>query len=143
MLECDAGVPRGQDGAIGNRLVEELHVVGFGGRIALEQQVRMGVDEAREHGQLRQIDHPRTLRLPLDLPDRPDGLDPLSFDQDGHGALGRIPAAVDQAARFHEDQRRRGARGGRGRLGRRLRRKREGQREREGQWQRRTHRMLL
>jgi len=88
------------------RLVQQLVVVGLRRGVALEQQVRVRVDEARQHRHLGQIDHAGTLRLPLDLGQRADGLDAVAFDQDADARLRRIGSAVDQAARLDEHRRR-------------------------------------
>ena len=102
VLERQARIPRGEDGAVGDRLVEQLLIVGFGGGITLQQQMRMGIDQPGQNGHLGQIDDARGAGLRLHLRQRADRLDPVSFDQDAHVGLGGGGASVDQASGLDE-----------------------------------------
>ena len=103
MLQGQPGVAGTEDGAIGDGLVQELPVVGLRGGVTLEQEVRVGVDEARENRKGREVDDLRRVRLGLELGGGSDGLDALPLDQDAHGRLRRVGAAVDQSASLDED----------------------------------------
>src|SRR5439155_698301 len=114
VLEREPRVARAEDGAVGDRLVQELLVVRLRRGIALEQQMGVGVDEAREHGELREVDHPSGARLPRHLSQRSHGLDPLALDDDADVALCGVGAPVDESACLDEHRRREG--GGPGRV---------------------------
>ena len=80
----------GPDGAVGDRLLEQLLVVVGLGDVALEQDVGVGVDQAGQDGGLREVDDGGVPRGRLeDLVGRADRLDPLPLDQDR--AVGRAP----------------------------------------------------
>ena len=99
--------------------------------------MRMRVDEAWQHRHLGQIDHAGTLRLPLNLGQRADGLDAVAFDQDADTRLRRVGSAVDQAPGLDQDR-------GRGRIGPgclRPRRRRDGEGGEQGETG--SHRGLL
>jgi len=106
VLERDPRVPGGENRAIRRRLIQQLLVVRLRGGVALEQQVRMRVDQSRQHRHLRQIDHTRPARLPLNLRDRADRLDPVALDQDADARLRRVRSPVDQAPGLDEERRR-------------------------------------
>ncbi len=104
VFQRDARVAGAEDRAVGDGLVEQLHVVGLGGRVALQQQVRVDVDEARQHRQLRQIDDLGVgAGLALDLRERPNGFDAVALDEDADVGLRLVGAAVDQAAGFDQN----------------------------------------
>ena len=104
MLQRDAGVARPENRPVGDRLIQQLLVVVGAGDVTLQEQVRVGVDHARQHGHRREIDHARVARLRLYLGERADRLDALAFYQDPHASLDRLAAAVDQATRLDENR---------------------------------------
>ena len=111
VLQGEARVARRENRAVGDRLVQELRVVRLGGGIALQQEVRVRVDEARQHRHLREIDDLRVLRLRLHLGQRTDGADAVTVDEDADVGLYLVGAAVDEATGL--DQGRLRPRGGR------------------------------
>src|SRR5690242_8002621 len=63
------------------------------------------VDEARQHGHLRQIDQAHAPGLRLDLRERADRLDAVSVDEDPGTDERRVGAAIDQPTGLDQDER--------------------------------------
>ncbi len=103
MLQGEPRVAGGKDGAIGGRLFEQLVFVFLRGDIALEQQVRMSVDQSGEHGHLAEVDDAGVGRLPLDLRQRADRPNPFAFDENSYIGLRGGRSAIDQATCFDQD----------------------------------------
>ena len=72
---------RGADGAIGDRLLEQLLVVIGLGDVSLQQNMRVGVDQAGQDGRSRQVDL-LGAGGNFDLAGRSDPLDALALDHD-------------------------------------------------------------
>jgi len=103
MLQRDPGVAGAKNGAVGDRLLEQLVFILFGRDVALQQQVRMRVDETGQDGHLRQVDDAGVARLGLNLRQGPHGTNPLAVDQDPDVGLGLGRTAVDQTAGLDEN----------------------------------------
>src|SRR5262249_49875218 len=55
VVESDAGIARGEDGAVGDGVLEELLVVILGGDVAVEEHMSVNIDEAGKHGSVREV----------------------------------------------------------------------------------------
>ena len=104
VLQRDARVARRENSAVGSGLVQQLLVVRRGRRVALQQQMRVRVDQPRENGHLGKIDDAGALRLRLKLSQRADGLDAVPFDENTHGAARGLRTAVDQTTGLYENR---------------------------------------
>ena len=81
MVERDPGVPSCQNRAVRNGLLQELIGVLSRGGIALQEYVRVRVDQAWQYGRVREVDQLRIRRYGAM---RRDGHNlPLGHDNDG------------------------------------------------------------
>jgi hypothetical protein len=95
VAEGDLGIARGEYGAIGDGLLEELRVVVFLGDVALKEDVGMGVHKAGKNGGVRKIDEFDASRRSAT---RSDADDFVAFDEDQRVGDGRVALAVNQMA---------------------------------------------
>ena len=56
MVERNARIARGEDGAVGDGLLQELRVVFLGGDVPVQKNVRVGVNKARENRGAGKVD---------------------------------------------------------------------------------------
>jgi hypothetical protein len=121
LLQGAAGGHRGPRGAEGEGLLEELGVVAALRRVlALQEEVRVGVDEAGEDGRGGKVDHGRALRR-RSRGGVAHGFDAMAAHEDELIAARRERPAVEQTAGADDDE----GIGG-------IRRRHEGRRQRNG-----------
>ena len=89
--------------AQGQRLLEDLVVPG-GLVVGVEQDVGVGVDEARQQGRPGQVDHARVGRR-RDLGGRPGPLDESAADEDDPAVVRRVGLPVEDPVGSQEQRR--------------------------------------
>src|SRR5262249_25433266 len=94
VVERGARRNRGGDGAIRDRVLAQVFVVVRARDVALQEHVRVTVDETGQHGRAAQIDHSRAGRNRSAA----DAFDEVVLDDDGDVILDAIALAVEQMA---------------------------------------------
>ncbi len=92
----DLRVACGEDRAIRNRLLQQLRVVFLGCDVALQQDVRMGIDETRQNRGLRKVYHLHPGRRASSCY---DGRDLVAFNYDQHILERLVAFPIDQLSR--------------------------------------------
>ena len=88
----DVRVARGENRAVGNRLLQQLRVVFLGRDVALQQNVRMGIDESGQYRGFGKVNHFHTgRRAPADG----NGGDPVAFNDDQSIFEGLLALPID------------------------------------------------
>ncbi len=95
MRKCNLCIARGKDRAIRNRFLQQLRIVFLGGDVALQENVRMGINETGQHRGLGKVDHFHTRGR---APNRRNGNDFVAFNHDQHVLERFIALSVDQVS---------------------------------------------
>ncbi len=90
-----ARIARGKDRAIRNRFLQQLRIVFLGGDVALQENVRMGINETGQHRGLGKIYNFHTCGR---VPSRRNGNDFVTFNYDQRVLKRFITLSVDQVS---------------------------------------------